>query len=87
MYIELNRNIKKEKIEESEREKALKKLQNSGIIDKDGNLIGKYKELFVKSQKEKVIDNWKNYVEEQKSDIPNIPNISDKNYRKTINKK
>ena len=85
MYIEINKNTKEEKLEETEREKTLKKLQKAGILDEDGNLIGPYKEIFIKNQK--VIDNWKKFTEEQKNDIPNIPIINAKNYRKTLSKK
>lgn len=90
MYIKLNRTTQKEKAQENEEtpsEITLKKLQNAGIIDKNGNLMGIYKELFIKNQKEKVIDNWRKFTEEQKNDIPNIPIINAKNYRKTLSKK
>ena len=87
MCIELNRNIKKEKLEETE--KALKVLQKAGILDKDGNLIGPYKEIFIKNEKDKTADIWQEYVEAKKEQMPNIPviNVKEIQKQKILNKK
>lgn len=89
MYIELNRNIKQEKLEEpqTKKEKAIKTLQNAGILDKDGNLIGPYKEIFIKNTNAKTVDMWQEYVEEQKEEMPNIPIINAKELNKQKNLK
>ena len=38
------------------RKEALEKLQRIGILDSEGNLIGPYKEIFVKAEKQKTLD-------------------------------
>ena len=41
------------------RQEALKNLQRIGILDENGELIGPYKEIFVKEEKQKILSNQK----------------------------
>ena len=41
------------------KKEALEKLQRTGILDENGELIGPYKEIFVKEEKQKILSNQK----------------------------
>ena len=66
---------------------SLEKLQGSGILNENGELIGPYKEVFVKrTGMDIMIDGWRDYVESVKDDMPDIPIISAKELQKKKHK-
>ena len=65
------------------KEYSLEKLQGAGILDKNGELIGPYKELFTKrTGMDIMIDGWQEYVEKVKEDMPDIHIMSAKELHK-----
>jgi len=72
------------------KEYSLEKLQGTGILDKNGELIGPYKEIFTKrTDMDIMIDVWQDYDENVKNDNSDIPIINAKELhkQKTLDRK